>query len=70
MTDSGGLQEEAPTFGVPVPVLRHETERPEAVDAGWRGWSAPCAPTSSARSRPVEGRQRLRADVDERQSLR
>lgn len=34
MTDSGGLQEEAPTFGVPVLVLRDETERPEAVEAG------------------------------------
>lgn len=34
MTDSGGLQEEAPSFGVPVLVLRTETERPEAVAAG------------------------------------
>jgi UDP-N-acetylglucosamine 2-epimerase (non-hydrolysing) len=34
MTDSGGLQEEAPSCGVPVLVLRKETERPEAVSAG------------------------------------
>lgn len=34
MTDSGGLQEEAPSLGKPVIVLRNETERPEAVDAG------------------------------------
>jgi UDP-GlcNAc:undecaprenyl-phosphate GlcNAc-1-phosphate transferase len=34
MTDSGGIQEEAPTLGKPVLVLRKETERPEAVKAG------------------------------------
>ncbi|WP_286680618.1 UDP-N-acetylglucosamine 2-epimerase (non-hydrolyzing) [Tepidanaerobacter sp. EBM-49] len=34
ITDSGGLQEEAPSLGKPVLVLRNETERPEAVDAG------------------------------------
>ena len=34
MTDSGGIQEEAPAFGVPVLVLRTETERPEAAEAG------------------------------------
>ncbi|HIY21639.1 MAG TPA: UDP-N-acetylglucosamine 2-epimerase (non-hydrolyzing) [Candidatus Flavonifractor merdigallinarum] len=34
MTDSGGLQEEAPALGKPVLVLRRETERPEAVEAG------------------------------------
>ncbi len=34
MTDSGGLQEEAPSLGKPVLVLRTETERPEAVEAG------------------------------------
>ena len=35
MTDSGGLQEEAPTYGVPLLVLRKETERPEAVESGY-----------------------------------
>ncbi|MDA7936190.1 UDP-N-acetylglucosamine 2-epimerase (non-hydrolyzing) [Akkermansiaceae bacterium] len=35
LTDSGGVQEEAPTFGVPVLVMRETTERPEGVDAGF-----------------------------------
>jgi UDP-N-acetylglucosamine 2-epimerase (non-hydrolysing) len=34
LTDSGGIQEEAPSVGVPVLVLRDVTERPEAVEAG------------------------------------
>ena len=34
LTDSGGIQEEAPGLGKPVLVMRDTTERPEAVDAG------------------------------------
>ena len=34
LTDSGGMQEEAPTLGKPVLVVRRETERPEAIEAG------------------------------------
>jgi UDP-N-acetylglucosamine 2-epimerase (non-hydrolysing) len=34
LTDSGGIQEEAPAFGKPVLVMRDTTERPEAIDAG------------------------------------
>jgi UDP-N-acetylglucosamine 2-epimerase (non-hydrolysing) len=34
ITDSGGIQEEAPSLGKPVLVLREKTERPEAVEAG------------------------------------
>ena len=34
LTDSGGVQEEAPTLGKPVLVMRETTERPEGVEAG------------------------------------
>lgn len=34
LTDSGGIQEEAPSLGKPVLVMRNTTERPEAVNAG------------------------------------
>jgi UDP-N-acetylglucosamine 2-epimerase (non-hydrolysing) len=34
LTDSGGIQEEAPSLGKPVLVVRNETERPEAIEAG------------------------------------
>ena len=34
LTDSGGLQEEAPSLGKPVLVLRNTTERPEAIESG------------------------------------
>jgi len=35
LTDSGGIQEEAPTLRIPAVVTRHTTERPEGVEAGW-----------------------------------
>ncbi|MCR9160309.1 MAG: UDP-N-acetylglucosamine 2-epimerase (non-hydrolyzing) [bacterium] len=41
VTDSGGIQEEAPSVGVPVLVTRRTTERPEALERGWArlvGW--------------------------------
>ena len=60
MTDSGGLQEEAPALGKPVLVLRRETERPEAVRAGTVSWPAPMrrrflrwAPSLSPTKRPM-----------------
>jgi len=34
LTDSGGIQEESPSLGIPVMVMREVTERPEAVEAG------------------------------------
>ena len=34
LTDSGGVQEEAPSLGKPVLVMRNKTERPEGVEAG------------------------------------
>ena len=34
LTDSGGIQEEAPSLGIPVLVMRDATERPEGVEAG------------------------------------
>ena len=60
MTDSGGLQEEAPALGRPVLVLRRETERPEAVEAGTvrsrgrrRTSSSPWPPSYSPLRRPT-----------------
>lgn len=56
LTDSGGLQEEAPTFKVPVLVLRDETERPEVLEAG-------CAALVGAdRSRIVQSVRHLMHD--------
>ena len=44
VTDSGGIQEEAPSFGKPVLILRETTERPEGVDEGM-AWLVGCEPT-------------------------
>jgi len=35
LSDSGGIQEEVTVLGVPIVILREETERPEVVESGW-----------------------------------
>jgi UDP-N-acetylglucosamine 2-epimerase (non-hydrolysing) len=45
LTDSGGIQEEAPSLGKPVLVMRSETERPEGIEAGTAKLVGPCAET-------------------------
>ena len=49
VTDSGGIQEEAPSFGKPVLVTRDTTERPEAMELGLASWSAPTGVACSTR---------------------
>lgn len=56
LTDSGGIQEEAPTFGAPVLVLREVTERPEGIEAGVAELVGTDAERILARSRAVLGR--------------
>jgi UDP-N-acetylglucosamine 2-epimerase (non-hydrolysing) len=58
LTDSGGIQEEAPVFGKPVLVLREVTERPEAVTAGT------VKIVGTDRARIVAETERLLRDVD------
>lgn len=58
LTDSGGIQEEAPSHGVPVLVLRRSTERPEAVDAGL------AIVTGTGREEIVEMASRLLQDTE------
>jgi UDP-N-acetylglucosamine 2-epimerase (non-hydrolysing) len=59
LTDSGGLQEEAPCLGKPVLVMREETERPEGLDAGT------LTLVGHRRKKIVEGARRLLTDADE-----
>ncbi len=63
LTDSGGIQEEAPTFGTPVLVLREVTERPEGVEAGVAELvgTDPEAIHRAATARLAEGREARRA---------
>jgi UDP-N-acetylglucosamine 2-epimerase len=64
LTDSGGVQEEAPTLGAPVLVLRNETERPEAVEAGTVRLAG------TRREDIVREARRLLDDPEERERLR
>jgi len=63
LTDSGGVQEEAPSLGKPVLVMRETTERPEAVDAGT------VRLVGADRGRIVESVGRLLTDDDERRRM-
>lgn len=63
LTDSGGIQEEAPTFGTPVLVLRAVTERPEGIRAGVARL------VGTERSRVLEEAGRLLGDEVERQRM-
>ncbi len=59
LTDSGGIQEEAPAFGVPVLVLRETTERPEGIDAGTLEAGGNGSGSHHPGSVPVAGRSHL-----------
>lgn len=59
LTDSGGIQEEAPALGKPVLVLRNETERPEGIDAGT------CRLVGLNRQKIVDEVNKLLIDKDE-----
>jgi len=63
LTDSGGIQEEAPAFGKPVLVMRNETERPEGIEAGTAKLVGP------NRDKIVEETERLLYDHGEYMSM-
>ncbi|MEQ8331256.1 MAG: UDP-N-acetylglucosamine 2-epimerase (non-hydrolyzing) [Longimicrobiales bacterium] len=64
LTDSGGIQEEAPTFGVPVLVLREVTERPEGIEAGVAELVGTDPDAILRRSRAALGRARGQAPAN------
>ena len=53
LTDSGGIQEEAPALGKPVLVLRESTERPEAVECGAANLPLQFQPTTLPQNWPA-----------------
>jgi UDP-N-acetylglucosamine 2-epimerase (non-hydrolysing) len=63
LTDSGGIQEEAPSLGVPVLVMREKTERPEGIEAGVARL------TGTQRRRIVEEAERLLLDPSARAAM-
>ena len=63
LTDSGGIQEEAPGLGVPVLIMREKTERPEGVEAGV------CRLVGTSKSRIVEEATRLLEDDAARNAM-
>ncbi|MBW0145214.1 non-hydrolyzing UDP-N-acetylglucosamine 2-epimerase [Sphingomicrobium clamense] len=63
LTDSGGIQEEAPSLGKPVLVMRDTTERPEAIEAGTARL------VGAVRDDIVEGAHRLLTDSDAYQAM-
>jgi UDP-N-acetylglucosamine 2-epimerase len=64
LTDSGGLQEEAPSFGKPVLILREKTERPEGVRAGM-AWLV-----GTDRARIETAIEQLATQISEHRTLR
>lgn len=68
LTDSGGIQEEAPTFGAPVLVMRYETERTEGVDAGFAKLVGADADKILAESRAVLSREKSETRLDGRKN--
>jgi len=70
LTDSGGIQEEAPALAKPVLVMRNESERPEPSEPAWPCWWAPTAIALSRGPPAPQRRCRLCADGDRRQPVR